>query len=63
MEETVFDEKKPGKVVVLGKEFASDDERRDCFRAELRKRLPELKKAEGFPVGTDDDIIALSDPP
>jgi len=59
----VFEERKPGKVVVLGREFASDDERREWYRAELRAKLPELKKMEGFPVGTDDDIIALSDPP
>ena len=63
MEENVFEEKKPGKVVVLGKEFASDDERREWYRAELRAKLPELKEMEGFPVGTDEDIIALSDPP
>jgi len=63
MEENVFEERKPGKVVVLGREFASDDERREWYRAELRAKLPELKKMEGFPVGTDDDIIALSDPP
>ena len=30
---------------------------------ELRKKLPELKKIEGFPIGEDEDIIALSDPP
>lgn len=63
MEENVFEERKPGKVVVLGKEFASDDERREWYRTELRAKLPELKEMEGFPVGTDDDIIALSDPP
>ena len=50
-------------VTVLGKTFASDQERRTYFRSELRKRLPELKKMEGFPLGEDDDIINLSDPP
>lgn len=50
-------------VVVLGKTFASDDERRAYFRDELRRKLPELKKMEGFPIGEDDDIINLSDPP
>ena len=29
----------------------------------LRQKLPELKKMEGFPVGKDEDILALSDPP
>lgn len=52
-----------GPVTVLGKTFANDDERREYFREELRKKLPELKKIEGFPIGSDDDIINLSDPP
>lgn len=50
-------------VVCLGKEFPNDAARREYFRAELRKKLPELKKIEGFPIGEDDDIINLSDPP
>ena len=50
-------------VTCLGMEFESDDARRDYFRDELRKKLPELKKIEGFPIGDDDDIINLSDPP
>ena len=52
-----------GPVTVLGRTFKNDDERRECFREELRNKLPELKSIEGFPVGTDEDIIALSDPP
>ena len=51
------------KVTCLGKTFANDDERREYFREELRKKLPELKKMEGYPIGEDDDIINLSDPP
>lgn len=47
----------------LGKDFRNDEERRAYFREELRKQLPELRKLEGFPIGEDDDIIALSDPP
>ncbi|WP_374506154.1 DNA methyltransferase [Flavobacterium sp.] len=50
-------------VTVLGKTFNSEKERRDYFREELRKQLPELKKMEGFPKGEDEDIINLSDPP
>lgn len=50
-------------VCCLGMEFANDEARREYFRNELRKRLPELRKIEGFPIGTDDDIIRLSDPP
>ncbi len=47
----------------LGKSFTSDDERREYYRDELRKLLPELKKIDGFPIGEDEDIIELSDPP
>lgn len=50
-------------VVCLGLTFKNDDERRVYFREELRKKLPELKQIEGFPIGEDEDIIALSDPP
>lgn len=52
-----------GPVCCLGMEFDNDEARREYFRNELRKRLPELRKIEGFPIGTDDDIIRLSDPP
>jgi len=55
--------KEQREVTVLGKTFASDEERRAFFREELRKKLPELKKMEGFPLGEDVDIINLSDPP
>jgi DNA modification methylase len=51
------------KITVLGKTFNSEEERREYFRNELRKHLPELKKMEGFPIGEDEDIINLSDPP
>ncbi len=50
-------------VTVLGRTFASDEERRTYFRDELRKQLPDLKKIEGFPIGEDEDILNLSDPP
>ena len=50
----------PEKVVCLGMEFESDDARRAYFREELRKKLPELRKIEGFPIGEDEDIINLS---
>jgi DNA modification methylase len=51
------------KIICLGKEFNSEEERREYFRNELRAKLPELKKIEGFPIGEDEDIINLSDPP
>ena len=61
---TLFEEETTkGPVTCLGLTFNNDDERREYFRGELRKKLPELKTIEGFPVGKDEDIIALSDPP
>lgn len=51
------------KITVLGKTFNSEEERRSYFREELRKKLPELKLMEGFPIGEDKDILNLSDPP
>lgn len=50
-------------VVCLGMTFENDEARREYFRNELRKKLPGLKEIEGFPIGKDEDIIALSDPP
>ena len=52
-------------VECLGMTFANDDERRQYFRGVLREKLkdPEFRKIEGFPLGSDEDILALSDPP
>lgn len=55
--------KEPEVITCLGRTFATDDERRAYFCEELRVKLPELKKLEGFPIGEDEDIINLSDPP
>lgn len=52
-----------GPVECLGMTFANDQERRTYFTEELRRKLPELKQIEGFPLGEDEDILALSDPP
>lgn len=62
-QDSLFDKEKKETVECLGMTFNSDDERREYFRNELRERLPELKKIDGFPIGTDEDIIVLSDPP
>jgi DNA modification methylase/DNA-directed RNA polymerase subunit RPC12/RpoP len=45
--------------------FNNDEERRTFFTEKLREKLqdPEFRKIEGFPIGSDDDILALSDPP
>ena len=52
-------------VECLGMTFENDEKRREYFLAKLREKLkdPEFRKIEGFPVGEDDDILALSDPP
>ncbi|MEJ9222341.1 DNA methyltransferase, partial [Paenibacillus glucanolyticus] len=52
-----------GPVTCLGITFENDVARRAYFREELRKKLPELRNIEGFPIGEDEDIVALSDPP
>lgn len=52
-------------VTCLGRSFANDGERRAWFIERLQEKLkdPEFRKIEGFPVGSDEDILALSDPP
>jgi len=54
-----------GPVPCLGMSFANDGERRAWFIEKLREKLkdPEFRKSEGFPIGSDEDILALSDPP
>lgn len=56
-----FSEDKPE--TIFGMTFKNAEERRAYFREELRKKLPELKKIEGYPIGSDEDILNLSDPP
>jgi DNA methylase len=52
-------------VECLGMKFENDAARRQYFLAKLREKLkdPEFRKIEGFPIGEDEDILALSDPP
>src|SRR6266571_3151047 len=52
-------------VECLGLTFDSDEARRAHFLEILREKLqdPEFRKIEGFPIGDDEDILALSDPP
>lgn len=54
-----------GQVVCLGMTFENDEERRKYFTGRLREKLqdPAFRKIEGFPIGSDEDILALSDPP
>ncbi|MGQ7890678.1 DNA methyltransferase [Paenibacillus sp. WC2504] len=56
-------ETQTGPITCLGLTFESDEARRAYFTEELRGKLPELKKIEGFPIGEDEEILALSDPP
>ena len=54
-----------GPVECLGQTFPSDDARRAHFLALLAEKLkdPAFRKQEGFPLGTDEAILAMSDPP
>jgi len=56
---------KSGSVECLGLHFESDEARRAYFLDKLRESLkdPEFRQLEGFPIGSDDDILRLSDPP
>lgn len=49
----------------MGRSFQSHDERRAYFRERLREHLedPRSRSAPGFPRGSIDDILELSDPP
>lgn len=57
--------KPSNKLTCLGMTFDNDEERRKYFTEKLREKLqdPKFRKIEGFPIGSDDDILALSDPP
>jgi DNA modification methylase len=52
-------------VECLGQTFPNEDARREHFLNLLREKLkdPEFRKIEGFPIGTDEAILAMSDPP
>lgn len=52
-------------VECLGLKFPNDDARRNHFRKLLAEKLkdPAFRKQEGFPLGTDEAILAMSDPP
>src|SRR5262245_58225935 len=53
------------RVECLGMTFENDEGRRKYFLDKLREKLkdPEFRKIEGFPIGDDQDIMRLSDPP
>lgn len=60
-----YEEKSSGSVICLGMEFENDEARRGYFKEQLREKLkdPDFRNVEGFPIGTDGDILELSDPP
>ena len=57
--------KKTGPVECLGQTFESDEARREHYLALLAEKLkdPEFRRIPGFPKGTDEAILHLSDPP
>ena len=66
--EKLFDEElapKEQPVTCLGITFENDAARRAHFTELLCQKLkdPEFRKIEGFPIGSDEDILNLSDPP
>lgn len=60
-----LEEQKNQPVECLGKTFPNDDARREYFLARLKEFLqdPEFRKTPGFPRGSDEDILQMSDPP
>lgn len=54
-----------GPVECLGQTFPSDQARREHYLKLLAEKLkaPEFRKIEGFPTGSDQAILDLSDPP
>ncbi|QDD97344.1 DNA methyltransferase [Roseomonas mucosa] len=54
-----------GAVTCLGLTFPNEDARREHFRKLLAEKLkdPAFRTQEGFPKGTDEAILAMSDPP
>ena len=57
--------KATGPVACLGQTFPSEEARREHYLKLLAEKLkdPEFRRIEGFPIGEDEDILALSDPP
>jgi hypothetical protein len=56
-------ENKKRPVECLGMTFDNDEKRREYFLEKLREKLkdPDFRKIEGFPIGEDEDILALSE--
>lgn len=54
-----------GPVECFGKTFENEEARRSYYRERLREYLrdPDFRRTPGFPDGSDEDILRLSDPP
>jgi 16S rRNA G966 N2-methylase RsmD len=54
-----------GPVECLGEKFPNDEARREHYLKLLADKLkdPEFRQQEGFPLGTDEAILEMSDPP
>ena len=50
-------------VECLGMTFKSDEARREHFLEKLKLKLPKLRQRSDFPIGEDEAILRLSDPP
>jgi hypothetical protein len=61
--EEELEAKRRAPVECLGMSFENDEKRREYFLEKLRDKLkdPEFWKTEGFPIGEDEAILALSD--
>src|SRR3954451_21854923 len=64
-QKTFVTDDQDGPVECLGMAFPNDQARREYFLAKLREKLkdPAFRKIEGFPIGEDEDILAMYDPP
>ncbi len=58
-------DRKVAPVECLGQTFPGDSARREHYLKLLAEKLkdPEFRKTPGFPKGTDEDILRMSDPP
>ena len=65
MNDLIRNQATSGPVECLGMSFPSDEKRREHFLKLLAENLkdPAFRSQEGFPQGTDEAILAMSDPP
>ncbi len=63
--EEELEEPESKKIECLGMTFDSEDARREHFLERLREKLqdPQFRKTPGFPRGSNEDILRISDPP